>query len=286
MTMTELLEQDKEKLMAQLDSASTPDRAGAVIEQEYDRLLYRYNEQCTSGAGRAVCASMTQIARTEAGLVDSIGSTKIWESGGKTPEKKIRGAAWAVLAAGAVCLAAGLAALAGSAAGHALFGLPVQLLLLAVGAVLLYLAGYLTGKPPKQEETKEQKIEMMVDAGRIYRCMQAAVLTMDQNIQAAAEEEEQEAPGADAAAAADRDEIELMAGLLEASCGGDARYALDKLNDIRYFLYKKGIDIVEYSPETADYFDLIPSKRTGTIRPALAAGGKLLKKGLAAGGDR
>lgn len=288
MTIAELLEQDKENLTAALAGARTPDRAEAVIEKEFDRLLYRYNEQCENEVGRTACARMIQTARTETGLVDSVGETKIWESNAvhKQGKEKKHSMSLLLLVIGAACLIFGIALLIGNSGFREFFSLPLQLLFIIGGGALLYLAGYLRGRPVKdKDEPKEQKIEMIVDAGRIYRCLQAVALTMDQNIQSA-EQAGEEDPLADGSRLpADREEIELMAGLLEAACSGDGQYALDKLNDVRYFLHKKGVEAVEYSPDTENYFDRIPSRKTGTIRPALVSGGKLLKKGLAAGGE-
>ena len=58
-------------------------------------------------------------------------------------------------------------------------------------------------------------------------------------------------------------------------------YALEKIDDIKYYLHKQQIEVVDYSKDTAQYFDLMPGTQSGTIRPALVADGVLLKKGLA-----
>ena len=52
---------------------------------------------------------------------------------------------------------------------------------------------------------------------------------------------------------------------------------------IRYYLHGKNVETVDYSREQAGSFELLPGKKTGTLRPALMASGKLLKKGLASG---
>ena len=42
---------------------------------------------------------------------------------------------------------------------------------------------------------------------------------------------------------------------------------------------------MDYSAEHAAWFDMMPSFKEGTLRPALTKDGTLLKKGLASGGD-
>ena len=59
---------------------------------------------------------------------------------------------------------------------------------------------------------------------------------------------------------------------------------LEKTGDVRYYLHNHGIDTVDYSPEHESWFELLPSEEETTIRPALVSEGRLLVKGLAAGG--
>ena len=79
-------------------------------------------------------------------------------------------------------------------------------------------------------------------------------------------------------------EIDLFSDLLAAAYSKDAEYALEKINDVKYFLHKQQIEVVDYSDATKQYFDLMPGKQVTTIRPAMVADGKLLKKGLASTG--
>ena len=51
---------------------------------------------------------------------------------------------------------------------------------------------------------------------------------------------------------------------------------------MKYYLHRHDIEAVDYSEKTESYFDVMPSSRPGTLRPALVRNGKLLKKGLAA----
>ena len=71
---------------------------------------------------------------------------------------------------------------------------------------------------------------------------------------------------------------------MAASYSGDPEYALEKIEEIKYYLHRQQIEVVDYSEATAQYFDLMPGNRAGTIRPALVADGQILKKGLASTG--
>ena len=78
-------------------------------------------------------------------------------------------------------------------------------------------------------------------------------------------------------------ELELVCELLEALYTASGDYALRQLKRLRPYLREKGIETVDYGPETAELFERLPSKQgTATLRPALLYGGKLLMAGRAA----
>ena len=81
-------------------------------------------------------------------------------------------------------------------------------------------------------------------------------------------------------------ELDLFSDLLAASYSQDPDYALEKLEDIKYYLHRQQIETVDYSQETAQFFDLMPGQYAGTIRPALVADGTLLRKGVASAGSK
>ena len=69
MTMTEFLEKDKDRLIADLSAAGDPVRAQ----------LIRYNEQCEDEKLQEAAGYMIGIARMALTLTDCIGDVKIWE---------------------------------------------------------------------------------------------------------------------------------------------------------------------------------------------------------------
>jgi uncharacterized protein (DUF779 family) len=80
-------------------------------------------------------------------------------------------------------------------------------------------------------------------------------------------------------------ELAMLSDLLEAAYSGDGEFALGKLSGIRYYLYKKQIEVIDYSKDTAAMFDIMPAKgKASTMRPALVYQGRLLRKGIATEG--
>jgi hypothetical protein len=80
-------------------------------------------------------------------------------------------------------------------------------------------------------------------------------------------------------------ELAMLSDLLEAAYSGDGEFALEKLSGIRYYLYKKQIEVIDYSKDTAAMFDIMPAKgKASTMRPALVYQGRLLRKGIATEG--
>ena len=126
-----------------------------------------------------------------------------------------------------------------------------------------------------------------MDASKIYRHYRAAVLSVEQSLEEIKAKErwdKREQAGNIDGRQAMTPEIELFSDLIAASYSGDPEYALEKLDEIKYYLHRQQIDVIDYSQETAQYFDMMPGAKRGTIRPALVADGALLKKGLASTG--
>ena len=70
--------------------------------------------------------------------------------------------------------------------------------------------------------------------------------------------------------------------LMEAVYTQDGDYALKAAPQLANALNEQGVELVEYSPEHRDWFELFPGTEDGlTIRPALVKEGKLLARGQA-----
>lgn len=291
MKMLECLESDKESFITSLSKAGTADKARDVLGKEVERLLYRYTTSDESDEARSAAAYMLQTTQMAAGLIDTTGELKVWEAkaGGNSGEGKMSGRSKLMLAGGGVCLAVSLISAAARSTGiFGILGLPVTVITLAVSYILIYLAGVYKNNTGKTGNNKSSAyhVEAMVDADRVYRCLHTVVLAIDQNIdeinnnlkweQTHLDNEEQDPIS--------EEEISLFSSLLEASYSGDGQFALDQMGKVKYFLYKNGIEIIEYSEEKKSYFDIMPSMTNCTMRPALVKNGRLIKRGLATGG--
>ena len=154
------------------------------------------------------------------------------------------------------------------------------------GVIALFASGLLFAKP-KERSSRELQVEVNVDSAKIYRSYRSALLSVDQSldeVRAAERWDKREEAGSIDGRPATTPEIELFSDLLAAAYSGDPEYALEKIGDIKYYLHRQQIEVVDYSEENARYFDLMPGVQGGTIRPALIADGALLKKGLASRG--
>jgi len=292
MKMTDLLEKDKDSLITELAAAGTADKAVRVLENEMDKLLLKHNEQCESDRERESAAYMMQAVRLSLPLIDSNGATKVWERGaGRSDEGGsfkvsflvlfILGLALCVFGFGPMFFNAYVAADAKLRNEVLLHGGAT-----IVGLVCLYFAGYMYSRP-KKEGKKEHQVEIKVDANKIYRNFRTAILSIDQSLEeigAAERWSKRDKAGSIDGRTVTSSELDLFSDLLAAAYSGDPEYALEKIEQIKYFLHKQQIEVVDYSSETAKFFDMMPGSKAATIRPALVAQGGLLKKGLASAG--
>ena len=290
MNLQEYLEQDKERLISSLKQAGTAERAIPLIESEYDRLLYEYNEQCEDDYERRCAAMMLQTARMAAQMIDCVGETKIWEQGGKLltdEKKKVRLPAILLLIAGLLLSVASAAVLAGAdVALDRVYAMPAIAAGFVAGLVCLFFAGFFFRKTlPAKFSDKQLMAEHKIDAEKIYTSMHSILLIADRNIRdaMAAKAAETQQKDKNNEAYRDTSDLALYSDLLEASMAKDPEYALDQLSKVPFYLHQKGIEAVNYSEEYRNWFDVIPGEKRETIRPALIKDGRLLKKGIVSG---
>ena len=107
-TLSAMLEEDREQVLSRLQADRTPEAAVRVLEQETDRLMYRTAEW-NAEPGRA--QQVLQVLKNSLPLVGAVNDTEVWQksSGQQSARgKKVPLPAIALLAAGAVCVFAGL----------------------------------------------------------------------------------------------------------------------------------------------------------------------------------
>lgn len=294
MKMLDLLEKDKDYLLTELTRASVPERVAAVLETELDKLLLKYNEQASSDRERDAAAYMVKAVRHTLPLVDSVGETKVWEmQEGAQKKRMVNPVALILLLLGIVCAVLTFFFMntitpeVGMTINDLKLQQPETYLLLATVVCILGFGLFRrigTGIPKKN---RKQQIEIKIDPQRVYRSLHTAILSVDQSLEEVQAQErwaKKEQAGTIEGKVISGGELDLFADLLTASYSKDGEYALDKIEDLKYYLHKQQIDVLDYSEETKQYFDIMPGTQGGTIRPALVADGKILKKGLASRG--
>gem|GEM_PF-520082 len=290
MTMLEMLEQDKPLLLSQLKDAGTPDKAEPILRKELDKLLAQKNEENQEERTRSAAARMVQTAELMLPLADSTGETRIWERADGTGEadrkRKVQVAGAVLCTLGVVITVALLVLLGLETGGKELLTdslrMPVYVLLALSAALFCFLGGVNLLSLPG-EVKKEYMTEKRLDAEKIYRCLQAAIVSIDQNLkeeEAQARFEAQIAENQGEEGPLDEEEMALLSELTEGLYSKDGEYALEKLQSVRYYLHKRNVELVEYTEDTASWFDRLPAKRTFLLRPALVKDGQLIKKGL------
>ena len=291
--MTDLLDKDKSNLITELSNAAIPEKAIKVLENETDKLVLRFNEQCDSERERETAAYLMQAVRLSLPLIDSTGTTKVWEHD-KEPKKAKSSSGDRISVPAALLMFAGIILclyamfpmiIAGMEASEPATTRELVIRMLAVfgGLAAGILGGLMVRRGPVRT-AKEQQVEIHVDADKLYRYYRTTILSVDQSLDEVGARErwdKREQAGNIDGRPATTPELDLFSDLLAASYSGDPEYALEKIEAIKYYLHRQQIEVVDYSESTRQYFDMMPGTKTGTIRPAMVADGNLLKKGLA-----
>ena len=267
--MLDLLLADEETLRRTLQANRSVDKsrqaAAETLREELGTMLLRYNAACAKDPARqAVADGMTATLR------DALDLLLAGEVEKETPPRRVSSQAVALFF-GAILL--------GLAGVLLIKAVPVAAYILLAGMLL---CGFLAGL--RWFPSREAKVRAVVDADAAWYAMKKSVETMDRKIEeyAAAEQTRsgKQAPGQ--GAAPDREELALFGDLLEALYAGNGAFALRQLGKLPAYLEKRGVTIADYDEETAEFFELLPSKNQAmTQRPALLAGEKLLLSGKA-----
>ena len=312
MTLQTIYEQNREHLLSAI-SGTDAAAATRALNSELDRILYTFNDQEENAKVREAAGSMIQVAKAACSLVDSDGETKVY---GRTDyskpdpgKRKVSKGFLLLLILGLIGAAAtviGAQLIASSAAAGSAdwqsAGLPPRYVLALVPlltALLFFFAGTLFRR--RKETSKETlHAETTMDTSKVYNHLLSVILVIDkqlENVRNSVRQEERER-FKDRGAGLDPAELELLSQLLEDAYGRKGRdeQADEEISQIKFYLHKKNIDVVDWSADagradaeggitqSSGWFDMIPAYTGGTIRPAIAADGKLLKKGMASAG--
>lgn len=305
MTLQTLLEQEKERLISALGGAD-PVSAVRSMNAALDRILYAFNDGEENPRVRAAADGMLQAAKAACSLADCAGETTIYgrtEYGKTAPGKRKLSKGGLLLLVlgliGAASTVLGAQFLASSAAG-----LPPRWVLAGVPlltAAVLFFAGMLLRRG-KETSKETLHAETKIDASLAYNRLLSVILVIDKRLEEvrSAARQEEKARLREQASALDGAELELLSRLLEDAYGrrGEDELAEEEISQIRFYLHQKNVEVVDWTDDAvqqsgteggaavinSSWFDMIPAYSGGTIRPALVADGKLLKKGMASAG--
>lgn len=290
--MIDLLDKDKSNLITELSSAALPEKAIKVLENETDKLVLKFNEQSGSERERETAAYLMQAVRLALPLIDSTGTTKVWEH--DKEQKKAKSSSDKISVPSALLMFAGIILciyamfpmiIAGMEASEPATTRELVIRMIAVfGGLAAGIVGGLLVRRGPVRTAKEQQVEIHVDADKLYRYYRTVILSVDQSLDEVGARErwdKREQAGNIDGRPATTPELDLFSDLLAASYSGDPEYALEKIEAIKYYLHRQQIEVVDYSDSTKQFFDTMPGSKAGTIRPAMVADGNLLKKGLA-----
>ena len=289
MRMQELLEKDKEKIISQIASAPNSEEAAKAVDNEFTKILYAFNDEEESDNIKAAAYNMVQTAKASSLLLDCDGETKVWGKTSYAQNEAKKSYTFLIFALiGVICIAGAILLFAAKedALSTLLEQTPI-LLLLAAGSVLLFFAG--AGSKKRAKGKKEDLYgETLPDGQKVYRAMLSTVLAIDKRLDEmrTAEAIERKKQLREDNGGFDSKQIDMLSRILEdAYTEKESVYAQEMISHIKFYLHSYSIEALDYTPENRAMFDLMPSARRATLRPALVMDGRLLKKGLATGGQ-
>ena len=215
---------------------------------------------------------------------NSAGQVSAYQRTSAGPRKQA-GAGFALpLTASVVMAAAAVLVMVFAGKGSMLTCLLIALLLTAGSLGLAFYAGRKSGNAPARPTAGEQYFEVSLDHNKLYHSLLAVLTVVDRNLGEVENAARLNmADSAEIRREADTPQLNLLADLLEqAYTQKEEEWAEEIISEIRFYLHRKGIDTLDYSPDRSKWFDMMPAQSDGTLRPALVEDGVLLKKGLAA----
>ena len=265
-----LAEEDKIRTELRADSAIDQNRRQSVnrLNGVLDAVLLRYSAANANDPKRQAVADCQAAA-----VRDMLGLLLAGTARKEIEKRRFR-------VGGVICLL--LAVICGLIAALLIrdYYLPGCILM---GAAVLF--GFLAGRLWYGE--REVRVHAELDADVVWKTLKKTMETMDRKSEEyLAQEEtwlrERTDTASPASASRDPETLRLLGDLLEALYAGNGDYALRQLKKLLPWLRQQGIEAVDYSPETADLFELLPTKRSSaTQRPALVSVETLLLAGRA-----
>ena len=284
--LADLFDAEKETVTGNLARDRSPEATVSTVQKTLDRVLYRYIELCTD---RAVCAQAQGIllgVKNTLPLMLAVNDSQHWQLKDGSPDKHRPPLGGIVLAVLGLALILAGALLADYVGDHTIT--LSSLLLPLVGAVCLLLGGFFIIRRPRLHSSQNNtgKVEYLVEPAMVFQTVRGALLAADKALEDARDRAEAERVRSDESGASpiSSEETELFASLLEAAYarrGANDSDAKEVEANIRYYLHRRGVELEDYTRGHESWFELLPARKPGTMRPAMVAGGRLVKKGLA-----
>ena len=289
-TLTALFDADRQRLEAALRQDRTLPAALQVLDKALNRLQLQYMEANDDRLLRDAAQAALETMRDALPLLEGVSEARAWkrEAPAAASKRRIGPAAIAMLAAGGALV---LGALMTLRAANPLT-MAACLVCAAAGGGLLVFGGRALAAPPRTAAPQESdtRTELLVDPEALTHRLRGMLMAADARLERRSSEAQAEAalPAArtptEAVALSD-DPVELLSDLLETAYALKGTPAEDDAAEmiagIRYYLHGQGIEAVDHDAENKAWFELLPSPRPGTMRPALVREGKLVRKGLA-----
>ena len=275
-----LLSEDRGSLTARLKGC-TEDKAVQILKDEISRLLSLYNEQDLPEEVRH--GAQGEMAELQAALpfITCHKDPSIFHH---YKEEESSGRKHTVFLMSG-CLLAGASSVILLMCAEKIGRFVLAGILCSALAMICF---YLSGSTGKKHLQDQEEITTAADEEKIYHVLLACMVTSDRHLDEIMRSCE-EAERRDALAEKEKgesQEIRLMSRLLESVYADpDSDTSKEILSEIRYALHREKVDIVEDVSSHPEWFDRIPGSG-GIVRPALARGGIVLARGLAAGGGR
>ncbi len=294
--LQDILESDKEMILENIAADPSPAAVVNVLDRELDRMLYRYAEGCPDENAVTAAGNMIKSVKNSLPFLEAVDDVKEWRLAGEAEanRRKLRPVGMILTLLGVAAAAASFFLQLSRTAESASVRVLDTALPLAAGILLVFLGGHLMLSPrgKKKGSAEDTKLEFRVNPEEAYRVLKGITLAADKSLEELKENgrlEKEKALAASGGSELKPEESELFSSLLESLYTKrnteNSAETDEMISAIRYYLYGKNVEIVNYSREQAGSFELLPGKKTGTLRPALTANGRLLKKGLASSAE-
>lgn len=292
MTFASLLEEDKERLTSQIGADRSVGNTSKVLENEVDRLLLRYSQTPAAETKLVAARQMMQTVKSSLPVVESVTDVEVWqkESGDSPSKMSLPSLLTLTAGAGFVIVPALL---------HT-----VSLLVTLAGVVCTAAGAYFLGRGRRKALAKSAADNLdstrvfLVDADLVYHLMKRMIMTVDHSLESlpALEQtfrkDDPVVPESQIEGGLSAGDIDFFAELLEtaytsARQNPGCRTEAELIENIRYYLHSKGIDLEDFDDKAKPgFFEMLPSGgKSLTIRPALVCHGRIVKKGIASEGS-